>query len=100
MPNFRDYDDDQADPRIDALDVIEGVLKDGFSLSNFSRIARARGPNFWIGAAIGATAVVLLSKPETRAAIGAFFRAGTPSGSPQGHSADKGESASAPSSKA
>lgn len=73
MPNYRDYGDDPANRRIDAFDVIEGMLKDGFSLSSFSRIAWARGSNFWVGAAIGATAVVLLSKPQARAAVASFF---------------------------
>lgn len=63
-------------PRIDMLDVVEGVLKDGLSLSNFTRIARASGSNFWVGAAIGASAVVLARRPEVRAAVaGVFHRA-------------------------
>lgn len=63
--------------RIDALDVLEGVLRDGFSLSNFTRIARASGSNFWIGAAIGAGAVVLLNRPDVRSAFTHVFKAAT-----------------------
>ncbi|MGQ3674505.1 hypothetical protein ACT6QH_03250 [Xanthobacter sp. TB0139] len=59
--------------RIDALDVLEGMLRDGFSLSNFTRIARASGSNFWIGAAIGAGAVVLLNRPDVRNAFSSAF---------------------------
>ncbi|MFD2249107.1 hypothetical protein FHS82_002864 [Pseudochelatococcus lubricantis] len=60
--------------RIDALDVLEGVLKDGFSVSNLTRIARASGSNFWVGAAIGAGLVVLARRPEVRAAVSGVFR--------------------------
>ncbi|WP_454915874.1 hypothetical protein [Xanthobacter sediminis] len=60
-------------PRIDALDVLEGVLKDGFSLSNLTRIARASGSNFWIGTAIGAGVVVLLNRPDVRAVFSSVF---------------------------
>lgn len=63
----------QGGPRIDALDVLEGVLKDGFSLSNLTRIARASGSNFWIGTAIGAGVVVLLNRPDVRAAFSSVF---------------------------
>jgi len=67
-----------AGGRIDALDVLEGVLKDGFSLSNLTRIARASGSNFWIGTAIGAGVVVLLNRPDVRAAFSSIFsKAGT-----------------------
>lgn len=59
--------------RIDALDVLEGVLTDGFSLSNFTRIARASGSNFWIGAAIGAGLVVLVNRPDVRSAVSNIF---------------------------
>lgn len=59
--------------RIDVLDVMEGVLKDGFSVSNLARIARASGSGFWVGAAIGAGAVLLAKKPELRAAVGGLF---------------------------
>lgn len=61
--------------RIDALDVLEGVLRDGFSLSNFTRIARASGSNFWIGAAIGAGAVVLINRHDVRSAVSNVFKA-------------------------
>ena len=61
--------------RIDALDVLEGVLKDGFSLSNFTRIARASGSNLWIGAAIGAGLVVMMNRPDVRAAVSGIFSA-------------------------
>lgn len=64
-----------ARPRIDALDVLEGVLKDGFSLSNFTRIARASGSNLWIGAAIGAGLVVMMNRPDVRAAVSGIFSA-------------------------
>lgn len=60
--------------RIDLLDVVEGVMRDGFSLSNFTRIARASGSNFWVGAAIGASAVVLARRPDVRAALGGIFK--------------------------
>lgn len=60
--------------RIDVLDVLEGVMQDGFSFSNLSRIARASGSKFWLGAALGAGAVVLARKPEVRAAVTAAFR--------------------------
>ncbi|MGV6872062.1 hypothetical protein ACUSIJ_05135 [Pseudochelatococcus sp. B33] len=60
--------------RIDALDVLEGVLKDGFSVSNLTRIARASGSNFWLGAALGAGLVVLASRPDVRAAVAGAFR--------------------------
>lgn len=53
MSNYDDYGGERGDPRVDALDLLEGVLRNGFSLASVSRIARARGPNFWIGAAIG-----------------------------------------------
>jgi len=95
MPNYRDYGGDQNDRRIDAFDVIEGMLKDGFSLSSFSRIARARGSNFWIGAALGATAVVLFSKPEARAAAASFFHAKT-SPNPTHPTLPEGASANTP----
>ncbi|ACK51823.1 hypothetical protein Msil_2907 [Methylocella silvestris BL2] len=62
-----------AERRIDLLDVVEGVLTDGFSLSNFTRIARASGSNFWIGAAIGAGLVVLAHRPDVRAAAADAF---------------------------
>jgi len=52
--------------RVDLLDVVEGVLRDGFSFTNFSRIARASGSNFWIGAAIGAGLVVLANRPDIK----------------------------------
>lgn len=61
--------------RIDALDVLEGVLKDGFSLSNLTRIARASGSNLWIGAAIGAGLVVMMNRPDVRAAVSGIFTA-------------------------
>lgn len=64
--------------RIDALDVLEGVLKDGFSLSNFTRIARASGSNFWIGAAIGAGLVVLMNRPDVREAFSHAFKGHEP----------------------
>lgn len=84
MPNYDDYGEDRGGPRLDALDLIEGVLRNGFSLSSVSRIARARGPNFWIGAAIGAAAVVLINKPEARAAVTEFFRKGASTEPPRG----------------
>lgn len=56
--------------RIDLLDVVEGVLTDGLSISNFSRIARASGSKFWLGAAIGAGLVALAHRPDVRAAVG------------------------------
>lgn len=56
--------------RIDLLDVVEGVLTDGLSLSNFTRIARASGSKFWLGAAIGAGLVALAHRPEVKAAVG------------------------------
>lgn len=62
-----------AQPRIDALDLLEGMLKDGFSLSSLTRIARASGSNFWIGTAIGAGVVVLLNRPDVRAAFSSVF---------------------------
>ncbi|MFS8037172.1 hypothetical protein ACI7BZ_09450 [Xanthobacter sp. AM11] len=62
--------------RIDALDVLEGVLTDGFSLSNFTRIARASGSNFWVGAAIGAGLVVLANRPDVRSAVSNIFSKG------------------------
>lgn len=62
-----------ASGRIDALDVLEGVLRDGFSLSNFTRIARASGSNFWVGAAIGAGLVVLMHRPDVRSAVSNVF---------------------------
>ncbi|MGI6246456.1 MAG: hypothetical protein ACOYJQ_11885 [Pseudochelatococcus sp.] len=64
--------------RIDALDVLEGVLKDGFSVSNLTRIARASGSNFWLGAALGAGLVVLANRPDVRAAVAGVFRNGAP----------------------
>lgn len=63
-------------PRIDALDVLEGVLRDGFSMSNLTRIARASGSNFWIGAAIGAGLVVLMNRPDVRSAVSGVFSKG------------------------
>lgn len=69
----------QAGPRrVDALDVLEGVLRDGFSLSNLTRIARASGSNFWIGAAIGAGAVVVMNRPDVRNALTNIFRNAKP----------------------
>lgn len=68
-----------AQRRIDALDVLEGVLTDGFSFSNITRIARASGSNFWVGAALGAGLVVLMNRPDVRAAFGSIFR---PAGAP------------------
>jgi hypothetical protein len=59
--------------RIDALDVLEGVLTDGFSVSNLTRIARASGSNFWVGAAIGAGLVMLAHRSEMRLAVAAAF---------------------------
>lgn len=67
-------------PRIDILDVAEGVLRDGLSVSNLTRIARASGTSFWLGAAIGAGAVVLARKPEVRDAVAGLFRGSPPSG--------------------
>lgn len=74
MASYRTHGDDHTEGRIDALDLIEGMLQDGFSLSSIRRIVQARGPNFWIGAAIGAAAVVLVTKPEARAALASVFR--------------------------
>lgn len=64
----------QGPRRIDVLDVLEGVMQDGLSFSNLSRIARASGSKFWLGAALGAGAVVLARKPEVRAAVSGLFR--------------------------
>lgn len=58
---------------IDALDVLEGVLTNGFSLSNLTRIARASGSKFWLGAAIGAGLVIFAHRSETRSAVVAAF---------------------------
>lgn len=69
-----------AERRVDLLDVLEGVMRDGFSLSNVTRIARASGSNFWLGAAIGAGAVVLARRPEVRAAVGDVFKRHGPKG--------------------
>lgn len=66
--------------RVDLLDVLEGVMRDGLSLSNVTRIARASGSNFWVGAVIGAGAVVLARRPEVRAAIGDVFKQHGPKG--------------------
>lgn len=63
----------QQRPRIDALDVLEGVLTDGLSLTNFTRIARASGSNFWLGAAIGAGLVVFLHRPDVKSAVSNVF---------------------------
>ncbi len=63
----------QGTGRIDALDVLEGVLKDGLSISNFTRIARASGSNFWVGAAIGAGVVMFMNRPDVRAAVSNVF---------------------------
>lgn len=63
----------QGNGRIDALDVLEGVLKDGFSIGNFTRIARASGSNFWVGAAIGAGIVMFMNRPDVRAAVSNVF---------------------------
>lgn len=71
------YGNTQQNRRIDALDVLEGVLKDGFSLSNFTRIARASGSKFWLGAAIGAGLVVVATRPDVRAAVSGVLHAGT-----------------------
>jgi hypothetical protein len=61
--------------RIDALDVLEGVLTEGFSFSSLTRIARASGSSFWIGAALGAGLVVLMNRPDVRTAVaGALAR--------------------------
>ncbi len=64
--------------RVDALDLLEGVLRDGFSLSNLTRIARASGSNFWIGAAIGAGAVVVMNRPDVRNAFTNIFKHAAP----------------------
>jgi hypothetical protein len=81
--------------QVDALDLIEGVLRSGFNLASVSRIAQARGPNFWIGAAIGAAAVVLINKPDGRAAVAGVFRKGSSSQSRKDTSpADNREAAS------
>lgn len=69
-----------ASRRVDLLDVLEGVMRDGLSLSNVTRIARASGSNFWVGAAIGAGAVVLARRPEVRAAVGDIFKQHGPKG--------------------
>lgn len=55
--------------RIDAMDVLEGILTDGFSISSLTRIARASGSNFWVGAAIGAGLVMLMHRPDVRATL-------------------------------
>lgn len=71
----------QAGPqrRIDALDVLEGMLQDGLSLSNITRIARASGSRFWLGAAIGAGVVVFLNRSDVRATVsGALNRTRAP----------------------
>lgn len=70
------YGDPRQNRRIDALDVLEGVLKDGFSLSNFTRIARASGSRFWLGAAVGAGLVVVATRPDVRAAVSGVLHAG------------------------
>ncbi len=59
--------------RVDLLDVLEGVMTDGLSFANLSRIARASGSKFWLGAAIGAGAVVLARKPELRGVVSQVF---------------------------
>lgn len=66
----------QAGRRIDALDVLEGMLLDGFSVSNLTRIARASGSNFWIGAAIGAGLVVLMNRHDLRGTVAKAFGTG------------------------
>lgn len=60
--------------QVDLLDILEGVMQDGLSLSNLSRIARASGSKFWLGAAIGAGAVVLARKPELRESVAHIFQ--------------------------
>jgi hypothetical protein len=59
--------------RIDALDVLEGVLTNGLNLSSLTRIARASGSNFWIGAAIGAGLVVMAHRSEVGSVIANAF---------------------------
>ena len=72
-----------AGRRIDALDVLEGMLQDGFSLSNLTRIARASGSNFWIGAAIGAGLVVLANRHDVRDAVSKVFGGAAPDAAPE-----------------
>lgn len=55
--------------RLDAMDVLEGVLNDGLSVSSLTRIARASGSRFWLGAAIGAGVVMLMHRPDVRATL-------------------------------
>lgn len=82
MSSYGYHGGDETEPRIDALDLIEGMLQDGLSFSSLRRIVRARGPNFWIGATIGAATVVIVTKPEVRATLASFFRPGSSSTNP------------------
>ncbi len=68
----------------DALDALEGVIKDGFSMSSVTRIARASGSSFWVGAAIGAGLVVLATRPDMRASVAGLFGKTRASGSTPG----------------
>lgn len=78
MAGYGDYGNGySAGRRIDALDVLEGVLNDGLSFSNLTRIARASGSKFWVGAAIGAGLVVVATRPDVRAAVASVLNAGT-----------------------
>lgn len=76
----RRYGNAGQERRIDALDVLEGVLNDGFSFSSLSRIARASGSKFWVGAAVGAGLVVLATRPDVRAAVAGILHTGTAAG--------------------
>lgn len=55
--------------RFDAMDLLEGVLNDGLSLTSLTRIARASGSRFWLGAAIGVGVVMLMHRPDVRATL-------------------------------
>lgn len=70
-------DQGQGPKRLDVMDVVEGFLRDGVSLSSFTRVARASGSNFWLGAAIGVSVVVLAQRPELRAALSGILHGHT-----------------------
>lgn len=76
--NTSDYQSSNAaDQRSDAglLNALEGVLRDGFSLSSLGRLAQASGSSFWLGAAIGAGLVVAAKQPEVRQSVAELLHA-------------------------
>lgn len=63
--------------REDGLGLLDGLLGEGHhGLGSLQRLVGANGTEFWVGAAVGAAAVALLSNPKVRETVGSLFKMG------------------------